>query len=404
MKRRTFLANTLATTAAAASWRSLGSPLLGAAAPAAGKKLTVGIVGCGRMGQYYAEVYKALPNTELVAIAEWNDERRAVVGERFGVTALFKEVRLMLKSVVPDIVAVITPTKFMKDAVIASANAGVKGVSTDKPIAATLSDADAMVEACEKNKVVFAGGNLQRAKWQVQHAARLLHSGELGKPIGAAVHGFGGEISGGGCQHIAVLRLFLGEEVSEAIAWGEPEEALANDQSDRGLNINGRFRMESGLECQVYGLTREYGSPQNRSGVHVWTDDALVAWEWNSPRVYRGFDAAGKRQEIDPKYPPFPWEDIAQQAGLTRPDSYLVSSIQSFLAAVRSGSELWVSGHDLRQSLEVAVACKRSAQLGSKPVKLPLKDRSLALYPRPYRWLGGDPTGSPQSATDAAGK
>ena len=365
-------------------------------------KYRVGIVGCGRMGQYYAEVYRALPDTELVAIAEWNDKRRPVVGERFGVKALFKDVHSMLRSVVPDIVAVITPTKYMKDAVIASAEAGVKGISTDKPIAARLSDADAMVEACAKRGVVFAGGNLQRAKWQVQEVARRLHSGEFGAVRGVSMQGFGGEISGGGCQHLAILNLLTRADVTEVVAWGTPPEAL-KQKDDAGLNINGRFRLTSGLECQVFGLTNEYGSPDNSSGVNVWTDDTLISWQWNAPRIFKGFDAKGTRLEIDPKYAPFPWTDISKRAGLQQPDSYLVSSIRSFIDSVKTGSKLWVSGHDLRQALEVAIACKHSARLGNAPMKLPLVDRSLELYPRPYRWLGGDAIGKPQSASDAAG-
>ena len=63
----------------------------------------------------------------------------------------------------PDIAVVVTPTQYMKDVVIACAEAGVKGISTEKPIAARLQDADAMVDACAERGVVFAGGNLQRA-------------------------------------------------------------------------------------------------------------------------------------------------------------------------------------------------------------------------------------------------
>jgi len=65
------------------------------------------------------------------------------------------------------------------------------------------------------------------------------------------------------------------------------------------------------------------------------------------------------------------------------------------------GPEPWVTGHDLRQALEAAIASKLSAQLGSVPVKLPLKDRSLSLLPRPYRWIGGDETGRYQSLEEA---
>ncbi len=391
MKRRSFLKQTLAATATAA----IASPLRAAAGK---KKLSVGIIGCGRMGQYYAEVYRSMPNTELVAIAEWNDERRGVVGERFGVKALYKHASAMLSEVVPDICAVITPTKFMKDAVIACAKAGVKGVSTDKPIAARLSDADAMVEACAKRNVIFAGGNLQCAKWAVQHAAKRLRSGELGRIRGAAVHRFSGEISGGGCQHCCVLRLLTGAEVAEVTAWGAPAEALASDV-DSGLSIDGRFRMTSGLEVNVFSAETPY------RGVDVWTDDALVRWDWADPQFFRGADSSGARQEVDSGCPPYPWSKILNETpGLRPSDDYLVSSISTFVDAVASGRELFVSGHDLRQALEIAIASKLSAQLGNQTVRLPLKDRSLILYPSKYRWLGGDASGRPQSAKDASGE
>lgn len=397
MDRRKFLATAVAATAA--TTRTLR------AAGAQKKKYRVAIIGCGRMGQYFAEVYRRLPDTELAAIAEWNDERRLVVGKRFGVEALYKDVNEMLKHTVPDVAAVITPTKYMKEAVIRCAEAGVKGVSTDKPIAAKLSDADEMVTACKRYGAIFAGGNLQRAKWEVQQVAKLLHSGEFGKIVGAAVHGYGGEISGGGCQHMCVLRLLTGAEVEEVITWGSPAEALAQED-DQGLNINGRMRLSTGIDCQVFGLSKDYGAEGNRSGVDVWTDNALVSWQWGAPTIFKGTNSDGVRKQIDPNYPAFPWADVIAEPPLRETDDYLVSSIRSFVDAVhaRSEDDLFISGHDLRQALEIAIACKQSAVLGSRPVKLPLENRSLTLLPSKYRWLGGDQTGNVQTKDNAAGK
>ena len=64
-------------------------------------KYTVAIIGCGRLGQHYAEVYQTLPNTELVAIAEHNPERRRAVGERFGIKALYPDTEAMYREIVP---------------------------------------------------------------------------------------------------------------------------------------------------------------------------------------------------------------------------------------------------------------------------------------------------------------
>lgn len=350
-------------------------------------KHRVAIIGCGRMGQYYAELYSAFPDTEIVAIAEYNDERRKAAGERFGVQALYKEADSLLTEVVPDIAAIITPTKFYHDAVIACAKAGVKGISTDKPIAARLSDADEMVRTCAERGVVYSGGNLQRAIPEVQDAAKRIQSGEFGELRGASVHGYGGEISGGGCQHIAVLTLLTNAEVDEVIAWATPPEALEKED-DSGLIIYGRFHLSSGLDCPVFG------TEASGNGVAVWTDDALIQWNWGPPVIYKGFDKNGARIKIDPEYGYEPYEN---RNGC---DKYLSNSIRKFIAAVETGSELAISGENLRHALEVAVACKVSAISGNSPLKLPLKDRSLTLYPVSYRWSGGDETGNAQPVDD----
>ncbi len=347
-------------------------------------KYRVAIIGCGRMGQNYAEAYTTYPDTEIVAIVDANAQRRTVLGTRFGVAALYPDIETLLKAMVPDIAVVVTPTKYMKDVVIACAEAGVKGISTEKPIAARLQDADAMIEACVERDIVFAGGNLQRAMNEVQEAAARLHEGEFGNIRGASVHGFGGEISGGGCQHISVLRLFTNAEVEEVIAWGTPPEAL-NAETDEGLIINGRFYLSNGLECSVFG------TPTSCRGVDVWTDECLVRWDWNPPEIFKDYDQHGNRIRLEPNYSPYSWSEF----------SYLTGSIRSFLSAVGGNGDPWITGVDLRQALEVAIAAKLSANRNSAPIKLPLEDRSLALYPRPYRWLGGDATGRPQSIEEA---
>ena len=346
-----------------------------------GTKYRVAVVGCGYMGQKYVEAYQTYPDTEVVAIAEYNPERRRAVGERYGVTALYPDVHALLKEIVPDVAAIVTPTKYFKEAVLACVEAGVKAVSTDKPIGAVLSDVDEMIEACESRGVLLAGGYLQRAMNEVQEAARRIRAGEFGDITGARVAGWGTEISGGGCQHVSVLRLFTDAEIDEVMAWsmtvGGMSPHLLPTNGDAGLVINGIFRLSNGMDCPVYG--REFPN----EGVDVWSEDSLVRWRFDKPEVFKGYDSNGARKRVDPNYEPYQWSEFR----------YLTGSIRSFLAALETGSDPWITGRDLRAALEVAIACKLSADLGGAPVKLPLKDRSLSLYPADYRWVGGDPTG-----------
>ena len=337
------------------------------------QKHRVALIGCGAMGQIYAEAYSTYPDTELVAIAEYNPERRRESGERFGVGALYPDANALFKEVVPDVAAVVLPVQYIKEAVLAAVEAGVKGVTSDKPIAANLADADTMVEACASRGVVFGGGNLQRAMHQVQEAAGWIRQGRFGELIGASVHGWGNQVSGGGCQHISILRLFTGAEIEEVIGWGTPLEALQSG-SDTGLTLSTSFRLSNGMQCPGFG------NPTPCGGVEGWSEEALVRWDWGPPEVYQGFDENGARIQVETRYQPYEWDRF----------SYLTGSIRSFLAALENGSELWISGSDLRQALEVAIAARESAVRGQVPMKLPLEDRSLSIYPSAYRWFGGD--------------
>ena len=336
-------------------------------------KIRIALIGCGAMGEIYADAYCTYPDTELVAIAEYNSDRCREMGERFGVEALFSDATSLFKEVVPDVAVVVLPVQYIREAVLAAVAAGVRGVTTDKPIAAVLSDADEMVEACEANGVLFGGGNLQRAMHEVQEAAGWIRAGRFGPLIGASVHGWGNQVSGGGCQHISVLRLFTGAEIEEVIGWGAPLEALATG-SDTGLTLSTSFRLSNGMVCPGFGHATPF------RGVEVWSEEALVRWDWAPPEIYQGFDDKGQRTRVEVEYQPYEWDQFG----------YLTGSIRSFLAALESGSEMWISGRDLRQALEVAIASRESAARGSVPMKLPLEDRSLAIYPSAYRWIGGD--------------
>ena len=337
-------------------------------------KLRVAIIGCGRLGQVYAEIYSSLPDVELVALAEVHAERLKYTGEKFGVKALYPDADALLREMVPDIAAVVTPTKYYTQPVIACAQAGVRGISTDKPIAATLAEADAMVEACQERGAVFSGGALIRARPEVQDAAGWIQAGAYGEIVGASVHGWSGEISGSGCHTISVLRLLTRAEVEEVIAWAEPEDVLQSD-CDWGLTVDARFKMSGGLDCPVYGKPTE-----GTALVEVWSEDSLIKAGWDAPEIYQGFDEHGRRMKQEVQFTDYGWTET----------THLWGAIRSLLNAVRTGSELWISGHDLRQALEVAIASQVSAKRGSVPMKLPLEDRSLTLYPRPYRFLGGD--------------
>ena len=68
-------------------------------------------------------------------------------------------------------------------------------------------------------------------------------------------------------------------------------------------------------------------------------------------------------------------------------------TIERLMCAFDTGEEPRSSGHDMQQSLEIAIALKLSAHSDHQRISLPLEDRGLRLFPHPYRLLGGDVAG-----------
>ena len=67
-------------------------------------KYRIAIIGCGPDGtKPMPRAYTTYPDTEIIAIADANAERRQVLGARFNVPALYPDVETLLANNVPDI-------------------------------------------------------------------------------------------------------------------------------------------------------------------------------------------------------------------------------------------------------------------------------------------------------------
>ena len=89
--------------------------------------------------------------------------------------------------------------------------AEVRAILCEKPIAATLADADRMVEACQSRGIKFGSGDLDRNLPQYWKALEIIESGELGEVTSINfIGGSGTEMSGGGCQLFSLMRMFAG--------------------------------------------------------------------------------------------------------------------------------------------------------------------------------------------------
>jgi predicted dehydrogenase len=132
-------------------------------------------------GSVHAEVLAAHPRTLLCAGASREEGRRDRFRKRFGGRpAVYEDFRRMLREEKPDIVGIAASSPAHAEIAVACAEAGVRAVLCEKPLATRLSDADRMIAACAARGALLAVNHNRR--WHpVYLAARgRIASGALG--------------------------------------------------------------------------------------------------------------------------------------------------------------------------------------------------------------------------------
>ena len=127
-------------------------------------KLRVGVVGVGHLGYHHARNFALLPEVELVGVADTNDQRASEVAEEFH-TKPFRSYEELARLV--DAVSIAVPTS--RHFEVAGHFLGrAKHVLLEKPIAATLEQADELIRLSEEHNATLQIGHLERFNAAVQ--------------------------------------------------------------------------------------------------------------------------------------------------------------------------------------------------------------------------------------------
>lgn len=141
-------------------------------------RLRLGIAGVGAAGQAFIPAVRQHGGFEWVAFAEPDAALREALQREHGVAAV-ATVAEMLDRTGLDAVYVATPTPLHATHVQQAAAAG-KHVLVEKPMAATLEDARAMVAAAQQSGVVLVVGHSHSFDAPIRAMRELIVSGELG--------------------------------------------------------------------------------------------------------------------------------------------------------------------------------------------------------------------------------
>lgn len=131
-------------------------------------KLRVGVIGCSGIGTTHASGLVGLPNVELAAGCDFVQSTLNAFKEKYQNNwdniSLYTNHQEMLAAENLDVVTVATSDHRHADLVVDAANAGVKGIFCEKPMATNVEDADRMLAATEQNGTILSIDHTRR--WQ----------------------------------------------------------------------------------------------------------------------------------------------------------------------------------------------------------------------------------------------
>lgn len=341
------------------------------------EKARVGIVGSKFAAALHIQAYKRNPYAQIVAIASTARDLPDFC-DKYNIPLFYNDYNKMLEAVNLDVVDICVPNYLHKNVAVAAAQAK-RHIITEKPIATTLADADAMLEACAKNNVklmyaedwIFAPA-LQRAKAICHEGAigevlylkaKETHSGSHSKYAQTIEFCGGGSMIHLGIHPVGFVRYFKGMEVVEVMgktSGGGKDNLkhLSMEGEDWAVGVltfeDGTFALVEGNYITMGGLddiVEIYGTKgvmkinlSQCSPISVYSSDGY-SYAIEKADTTKGWTRPAVDEELSLGYP---------------------DEISHFIDCIRNDQEpMWgVRGEDGKAALKIVMAIYESAKEG----------------------------------------
>ena len=342
--------------------------------------LNIAILGTGAIADSHIQAYlKFKDQCQIVALADLFPDKAAAKAAQYGLkAAIFKDYRELIQKTDLHAASVCLPPFEHSLAGMALLRAG-KHVLTEKPMATSLEECDAMIAAAAAGNCRLAVVAQNRYRTPIMKMKQVLASGLLGKVLHAQVDSFwwrGNNYydlwwrgtwakEGGGCtlnhavHYIDIFQWMMGlpNEV-QAVTLN-----LAHENSEVEDFSTAVLRYANGSVGQITASLVHHGEEQ---ALVFQGERAKVALPWVVKAMRQkenGFpeDNPGVAAEIQAFYDQLPAVTLEGHDGQTA----------NFLGAIAGREELLVDGVQGRRTLELITAIFQSGHLGEK-VKLPL--------------------------------
>jgi predicted dehydrogenase len=335
--------------------------------------IRVAIIGCGWAGKRHAQAYEQCGAEIRWAVDVDREQAEALRGTRT-TTRVSTNYQQALAD--PDVLAIdiCLPHDLHASVTIAAAAAG-KHILCEKPLAATLEEADRMIQAAHQAGVILMVAENERFNPLWHRVRELVQDGMIGRPALIQVtrqvymrsppqwylnerQTAGGIMMTGGIHEIERMRMLVGEVKSvyalrarQRLTFMQGDDtstALLQFQDGTIGTLVESFLMKSlstaaGSEVHTLRIDGDLGSLAVQDGrtIHLFSEGKNV----------------------------LPWETLTQLDLLVPEADTFVLEIEHFLQALRTSQEPLTSGRSQRRALEIVLAAYQSMQTG-RPVAL----------------------------------
>jgi predicted dehydrogenase len=303
------------------------------------RTLRVGVVGVGSLGQWHARVFSELPQAQLVGVCDADPDRAAEIAARYG-TRAFASPEALAGEIEAASVAV--PADRHAEVACPLLERGLH-LLVEKPIAATVEEAERMLATARRHHAILQVGHVERFNPVMAYLESVLTQPRFVEATRLAAYppprvGLpprGTEVSVVLDLMIHDLEIILHlvrSPVKEIHAIGVPVLSPTEDLA------NARLVFGSGA---VASLTASRVSAERMRRLRVFQSDAFVSLDYanQTGTIYRKAGDAIERSEV----PIEKGEPLARE-------------LAAFVRCVRSGGRPVVGGEQAADALRLATA------------------------------------------------
>ncbi len=313
----------------------------------------MGVVGAGALGFHHVRILREVDGAVLVGFVEERGERAAEVARELDVRA-FDTLDALLDEVDAITVVVPTPAHF---AVARRALERGKHVLVEKPIAATLAEADELLDVARRTGALLQTGHVERFNRAIRAAlphvehARFIESDRLApfNPRGSDV----AVVLDLMIHDIDLVRTLVGGAVSDVSAVGVPVLTPFVDIA------NARLTFASGA---VANITSSRVSRERMRKIRIFQQSGYLSLDL-ATGAGEFFRMRGDVDVAELAKAPLALEAFVEKVPLEAPDGEpLRLEFESFVGAVRGERPVVVTGQDGREALAVALRIVREIE------------------------------------------